>query len=277
MDSSRTPLRRLKPGDRPKASEWNAIVDALSRVEVSSDRASGPPRLPFDADVVLVSNGTGGDFEQFAPFGLTVSATPTFNPTTAAAIPSYQMHRAMQMQVPSYAGFATQTHGRLGITLDPIRSGKIGRAILSGVAPCKIDIVASGHQYADLKHSDKTQLQSRSQGPCQILWRESGTGTRWAIVRIGHTMPVFFPVLVTPTVTGTYGSDSTACSKTYDVTDLDYVSLGTGMTPQKPRPQPGQIKIISDGQVGQGYYDSGGTFFLWDAGEVPNRYPAQDT
>jgi len=273
MDSTKVNPSRKLPGERIAAREWNAVVDSFARLDVSSEPGGVAQSGDFNADVVLVANTTGRDLARFSPIGITISSTPVFNPTTAAAIPAYQAHRGMSAGVPQIA----HSDGRLGVTLDAIGSNKYGRAIFSGVVPCKIDMVAAGHQFATAKASNTDELVSVQHGPFYILWRETGTGTRWAIVRLGHIQTVLFPVLVTPTAGGTYGSNSTACNKTYDVTDLNYVSLGTAKTPKRPRPQPGEIKIVGDGAVGIAYYDENRNIVLYDAGEVPNRYPSHDT
>ena len=52
---------------------------------------------------------------------------------------------------------------------------------------------------------------------------------------------------------------------TYNVSDLSGNSLGTGMTPKKPRPSG---PIVAGGGMGIGYYDESSTFQLWDAGET---------
>jgi len=274
MDSTKVNPSRKLPGERIAAREWNAVVDAFASIDVGSTRTIVPPANLFDSNVVLIWNQSGSTFARFSPFGLKFNLTPIFNPTDPDKVTSYQQHRGMNARSPLTIDTA---HGSIGITLDEIPAEGYGRGIISGAVPCKIDILNTLHKYATVKNNNATELVSCTQGPCRILWREDGTGTRWAIIRLGHSMPVFFPVKIIPTATGTYGSDSTACTKTYDVTDANGQSLGTSMTPQKLRPSPGQIKIIPTDSIGLGYYDIAGTFFLWDANEVPNRYPAADT
>jgi hypothetical protein len=58
---------------------------------------------------------------------------------------------------------------------------------------------------------------------------------------------------------------STAATYTYNVSDLNGNSLGTGMTPKKPRPSG---PLIAGGGLGTGYYDESTTFQLYDAGET---------
>jgi len=54
-----------------------------------------------------------------------------------------------------------------------------------GVVQVQIDVTDANHGYADVKASDNTKLASGASGSAVILWKESGTGTKWAIIRIG--------------------------------------------------------------------------------------------
>ena len=61
----------------------------------------------------------------------------------------------------------------------------MAEAALIGVVPTQIDVTDEDHDYAVAKASDSTQLSSATGGTAQILWKESGTGTKWAVVRLG--------------------------------------------------------------------------------------------
>jgi len=79
--------------------------------------------------------------------------------------------------------------GKFGVCVEPIEAGTIGRAIISGAATCKINVGDADHGFAELKDSDNTQLQSCVHGPAEILYKESGTGAKWGVVRIGNGYP----------------------------------------------------------------------------------------
>jgi hypothetical protein len=49
----------------------------------------------------------------------------------------------------------------------------------------KVDVTDEDHGYADVTDADATKLTSVSRGSAQILWKESGTGLKWATVRLG--------------------------------------------------------------------------------------------
>jgi hypothetical protein len=78
---------------------------------------------------------------------------------------------------------------RFAITLEPIEPGEIGRCVVDGVVPCRIERSSFLHNYATIKNYDVTQLQSAECGLMQILADgETGDGSsyedRWAIGRL---------------------------------------------------------------------------------------------
>lgn len=77
---------------------------------------------------------------------------------------------------------ATNSHWLFGIVEDGCDTGDTALAIVGGVARVDIDVQHASQIYAGLKTGDKTQLESSFVGPARILWKESGTGTKKAII-----------------------------------------------------------------------------------------------
>ena len=73
----------------------------------------------------------------------------------------------------------------LAILQRPLAAGAIGPAVVSGVVPCVVDITNAGHRFAGVKAGDTSELASGVVGPARILWAESGTGAKKAVVSIG--------------------------------------------------------------------------------------------
>lgn len=72
--------------------------------------------------------------------------------------------------------------GQLCITIEPIDIGKIGRAVVGGMFPCRVNVTDANHRFATVKHGDVSQLQSSRCGPVSLLWKESGIGEcKWAV------------------------------------------------------------------------------------------------
>jgi hypothetical protein len=64
----------------------------------------------------------------------------------------------------------------------PLESEKLGKALLQGITPAKIKIGNESHKFAKL---DASELVSTSSGTGRILWKESGTGEKWALLQLG--------------------------------------------------------------------------------------------
>lgn len=129
-------------------------------------------------DFVLVKNISGVDVGRFGVLGI---AGILFNPQTA--LPAFVSRTVFTGQIPS----ESHQTGQFLVCAEPIRNGAIGRAWATGIVTCRIDVLNQTHTYATAKPNDTTQLISADQGLCYILYKESGTGTKWAVVRYGST------------------------------------------------------------------------------------------
>lgn len=106
-----------------------------------------------------------------------------------------------------------------------------------------------------------------------LVWMHEEIDTTGAL-RYWFVLPnCLFPVKVQQTG-GSNGSKTTAASYTYTARSLPWngtsggVTLGTGLSLARPRPN-GKVTVQSGSTgYGVGFYD-GLTFKLWDAGEVP--------
>lgn len=77
--------------------------------------------------------------------------------------------------------------GRLAILLEPAAQYEIARAVVSGVVHAQITVSEEWHEYADTDPvSGGRTLVSCASGQCQVLWKEQGLGSRWALLRLGN-------------------------------------------------------------------------------------------
>jgi hypothetical protein len=84
-----------------------------------------------------------------------------------------------------FTGTSPAAGNSFAIITEPAEPSQIVKAKVSGETQVKIDITDESHTCADVKDGDSTQLQSVESGPAQIIWKETGTGTKWAVVRFG--------------------------------------------------------------------------------------------
>lgn len=169
--------KKLRPGDgfeEASAVDYNALIDLL--IEHDADKkaslsggSSADSKLP--SGQVYVCNTTSALVEAFGVLGIKGSSW-----TPAQNLNSFQNQVSLDGDTPG-----SSYQGKFVIAAEAIPKGMTGRAVISGLA--RVQVTGSG-SFADVKSGDTTQLQCGSSG-AQILWADSGTSTRWAIVRIG--------------------------------------------------------------------------------------------
>ncbi len=171
-------LKRVSRGSpiRIPADVWNVVLDMVR--DYLRREGGGAGRLGFgsDPDVVMVKNVSDTDAPQFGVLGVhDILFSPDDNeqgfrerPALCGATPDADLHL-----------------GKFVVCLEPIVSQGIGRALLSGVTPVKVNVVDGDHKFADIADGDCVRLESATFGSAQILYAQSGTGEKWAVVRLG--------------------------------------------------------------------------------------------
>ncbi len=161
------------------AATWNLLLEVAGDY-LARKHAGGTGRVqaPSPATgIVKIKNASGAALDRFAILGLdSVLFTPTDN------LDEFKNNFAFSGSTPA-AGHA----GKFAVLLEPAPTGGIVRAMTAGVCPVQVNVTDAAHGYADVKAGDATQLQSGAAGSATVLWKESGTGTKWAIVRLGST------------------------------------------------------------------------------------------
>lgn len=62
----------------------------------------------------------------------------------------------------------------VGVAVEPIPSGAIGRVAVSGRFPCKLKVLAANHKFARGRAGDVTQLITADCGPFRVVWMQPG-------------------------------------------------------------------------------------------------------
>ena len=95
--------------------------------------------------------------------------------------------------VPVFKGVTPSTDdhadGKWCILLEPAADDKIARACIAGAVCVLLDVQDEGDQWADLIDDEATKLRSDGTGPARILYKEEGSGEKWAVVRLGSSAP----------------------------------------------------------------------------------------
>ena len=269
----------MQRGDplRIPASDWNAIVDATRAYYEKHLGGAGRSATAGtkQAGVVLVRNDAGADAARFDVLGID---SPVISPTDN--LDEFSREVALACVAPTAADHA----GAFVVLQEPIAAGKLGRAVVDGVTPARVNISDEKHRFAAIEDGNSTSLVSRAIGPVSILWAEAGTGEVLAVVRLdGGARNQIIPVELSQ-VGGTQGDDQTVASWTYDV--LDPVSGDTLETSVDPTADPHKWKRPSVGffvaaTFGYAHYqlDDTGTEQLalgW-INEIPETEACQDS
>jgi hypothetical protein len=160
-----------------KANTWNAFIDAAEyhknhQLQLGSESLSSNSK----SGIILVRNDSGSLREQFMPVILNdLIIQPD----------DEEKEQEFKSRVPVFSGEKVSADNKdkpFAILQVPLESEKIGKALLQGITPAKINIGNESHQYAKL---DASELISCSNGIGRILWKESGTGEKWCLLQLG--------------------------------------------------------------------------------------------
>lgn len=208
----------VNPGDRISfpAEFFNSLVDLVRTQAGGNANLRNLSIPPFT--VCRVKNSSGADRASLDVLRVTGSElTPTGN---SAAFKSF---------VCVTGSAVSTTPDPFVILAEPVKSGVEGVAFCSGIFPARIYVNDANHTYAKLKASDSTQLDSSYAGPARILYKESGTGTKLAVVQYPVAVQGLIPVRLTQDG-GSAGNRTTQCSFTYTVKDqTNTITYGTGI------------------------------------------------
>lgn len=174
-------LEKVQSGQpmRIKAQTFNTILDATRAYQERSQRggAGVSQSTQPDSNLVLVKNNSGSDVGRFGVLGISgVLYSPTDN-----------LDRFKNQPVLLSLFLGDRSHeGKYVVAQEPIANEKIGQALVAGVTPVQINVTNENHTHATLMYIDgSVTLHSAFYGENQILWKESGTGTKWSLVRLG--------------------------------------------------------------------------------------------
>jgi hypothetical protein len=173
-------LRKVTPGQklRISADTWNTVVDAARDYQRRSLRQGAAQTADSrSTGIVQVKNASGQDCYQFEVLGLDAG--------TAVIDPADNEQEFRQRIVLAGVTPAAAHADAFGILQEPVKSGKIGRAMLVGVTQCWVDIKAEADTHAEPAAGTVASLVSASSGIARILWKQAGTGLKLAIVRLG--------------------------------------------------------------------------------------------
>ena len=208
-------FRKVKSGDplNIPATAYNAMLDAA----VANMRLNNKPsaiRGDSQGVYVMVSNETGYPLEQFEVLGID---GPMFDPRSQRE--AFQQTPVLRGVVPE-----KEHQGKFVVLQEPAAPYAVVRACLSGLTVARLRVKESEEEESfsepkscDIEEGETYFLSDNTRGGASILWIESGSGDKWALIRIGHgDTSVLFPVVM-ENVTGGAGDHESQCDFKYDV------------------------------------------------------------
>lgn len=174
------PLKDVRPGQpvRFSAASTNAW-NAAARAHASSGH-TGPTKVRPESfggiPNIRIKNDSGADVPRH---GILKVEGSVFDPTDSDALAAFR-------ETPVLVGIAPEDDpdGIFVVTFEPIPDGKIGLAYVSGIVPCKVNIVHASHTHVTMKDADSVLLDSQMYGH-RILYKPTGTGEKWCYVSLG--------------------------------------------------------------------------------------------
>ena len=186
-------MEKVSQGDAVviRASTWNSFVDAAEFAKKAKGLVGAEGVLSgFTGNMVFVRNAMGGAVPRFG--ALVLSDT---------VIPHDSASEEIECETPAFDGVPAEEEGDeeegkekesrpFAVAVEPIASGEIGRALVFGVTPAKVDVVHEEDACAEpVPGSSTGAMRSTNVGYARIVWKEDGTGEKWCFLRLGASEP----------------------------------------------------------------------------------------
>jgi hypothetical protein len=161
-----------------RAADHNGFYETWRKVnQLPPSATNGRQSTTSNRLVVSVFNEGVAINTEFPVLKLT---SPVFTPTDRANVIWEPI--AFNGDTPD----ADTTIADICIVQGPIGTGLMGRGhgVISGPTYCKVEVSDAAHTHAKPTDGENTKLESGTSG-AKIVWKESGTGTKKALVMLG--------------------------------------------------------------------------------------------
>lgn len=170
-------FKKVQTGQSLKvpAPTWNAFIDAAQDFKARQrSRKQASERRIYQTGIFLCRNETGGDLAQHAVVGID---SPIIEPTDNEH--EFRNRASLVGVTPASAHAA-----RWAILQEPAAANEIASAAVAGVTVAKVNVLSESHDRAERVIGQTGYLNSGTTGSAVILWKEAGTGVKWALIRI---------------------------------------------------------------------------------------------
>lgn len=181
-------IPRVNPGDpiRPRASFHNALAALLENDRpIGRSSVLSPAGRDFYTPVIVKNPGVS-----FIPAGGVARATDSLI-DPAENLRHFQGRPCLSVEAASVANASSTAV----IATDRIEAGGVGLAAIAGVIQCRVNVTDAGHDFAKPSTSVAWQLDSDASEGFPIVYKETGTGEKWAILEVREVEPASSPVI----------------------------------------------------------------------------------
>lgn len=175
-------MNKVRSGEKFEvmASTWNAFIDAANFTKMMRQNTrGGGVSSGLDVGIVNVQNATENQQYRFGALVIDNIAVPpeTSEDEFTSCAPLYLCIQATE----------SNKDKPFVVLLEPLAPGATGRGMLIGTTPAQVNVLDETHGYIEPSTDSGSSgaLQSSETGFGRILWKESGTGTKWALVQLG--------------------------------------------------------------------------------------------
>lgn len=158
------------------ADTWNGFVDAANDYRRRGMRLNiaQPRGYETQNSTVMIQNNSGSDLDQGHILAM---GAPLIGPT--ANLTEFKARSGWAGATPTLAD-----HGKFVVLAEPIANTKIGLGIIAGIAVARVNFQIETLDRCDVGTTTQ-YLDAKPEGTAQVLWKESGTGQKWAAIRLG--------------------------------------------------------------------------------------------
>jgi hypothetical protein len=170
---------KVKPGDplRIHANDWNTLLGVAEQAKLTSLLTTSGRGLAgvHNGILVPIKNNTGATLARYHAIGI---GDPLFTHADNADTFLNQLGFKGEEVDLTYLG-------KFAVMQETTPDQKVGRGLLQGITVAEITVNHEDHDRVDVDTDGGPKLVSQFYGAGEILYKESGTGTKWAIVRVG--------------------------------------------------------------------------------------------
>lgn len=236
------------------ATDYNSFVDAADYVKTIRPNRNTRPTSVKNYTTVTVINKTGAFADRWSAVGVEGIVCEPDGTANSPRTTEYANNAVLKVRIPT-----DDDKGRWLVLAQSLNVDEVGQAIAFGVAQTTISVTASGDTAVEIEDASAVPVSGKTGYP--IIWKESGTGSKNALVLVGGSVNSreLFPVKLTQTGGSAGGGTGGAPNWVYTVKDIDDNELATSVTPLHKRPA---VQCLA-AEVGTAYYDGTTLKLIW--------------